>query len=336
VYSPGRTGSTLIVKNLEKYLSKYETPHLPFDVIHTHDPKFVPPTDDYVCIVSYRESSLDVSCSLYVSDKTGELIQYSGQEIEPFAVDKDEFRKTYFSIKAFYKTIDLSKFNKVIRLWYTPLMTDRTYLFKRLGISVPLSTDYGRSNKSPYDYTHLITNYSELQEYEIELDRKNIGKRFIVYSPGHTGAELLGDLISYYYGADAVHISSDPELVFEKSLDDSLVCILSKRRQVIDVGLQSILDTHSDKNKHFNVDVEEFKAVLNNYSAFFKQVPVTAYPVVKEVYYEDLQSNKKSIIELLGIASEREFVPFTTPVNYCYNIILNSDELVEEAKKLGY
>lgn len=161
VFSPCRTGSTIIFNNLFK--DKKNT------VIHTHDPTWRPQSEDFVCILSRREDTLATVISQSVMDVTGEVHTYSNS-ITPFVVDLDRFSNLYLAHKIFYSKINLDSYKQVVEIWYEKLISDPYYLFRELGQH--RQTDYTTIPKSPYDYTKLITNYEQLQEAAKKVEQR--------------------------------------------------------------------------------------------------------------------------------------------------------------------
>lgn len=169
VYSPTRTGSTILGRNLSKYLNIIDPYKKLYDVVHTHNEYLAPPSTDYVCILSKRESILDTVCSRIMAEKTGEWTDsdYTTQTVNSFSVDLDQFREMCLFVKQFYHNIDLSYFAQVIEVWYNPLMNDPKYLFSLFDQDV--TTDYSTNKKSPYNYYNLITNIKELEQIANEV-----------------------------------------------------------------------------------------------------------------------------------------------------------------------
>ena len=161
VFSPCRTGSTIIINNLLK--DKKNT------VVHTHDPTWRPQSEDFVCILSRREDPLAAVISQSVMEVTGEVHTYSNS-ITPFVVDLDRFYNLYLAHKIFYKKIVLDGYKQIIDIWYNRLVADPYYLFRELGQHQ--QTDYSTIPKSPYDYTKIITNYEQLQEAAKEVEQR--------------------------------------------------------------------------------------------------------------------------------------------------------------------
>lgn len=161
VFSPCRTGSTIIVNNL--------LPDLTNTVIHMHDPTWIPYKDDFICILSKREDQFAAAISHAVMDTTGEIHSYSNS-ISPFEISPARFRRLYLSHLNFYNQIHLKCYTTVIEVWYNKLISNPHYLFKQLGEH--RRTDYGTIPKSPYDYSKLVTNYSHLREIANNLDQE--------------------------------------------------------------------------------------------------------------------------------------------------------------------
>jgi hypothetical protein len=159
IYSPMRTGSTIIARNIENFLASVSNE---YQVVHTHDPKVRPPDGNYTCIVSHRTDIFNSICSLLTSTKTTELVSYTNKPLEKFYVEPNEFIKTFMNMNSFYTEIDRSKFKNIISVDFDLLISDPYYLFGQLGIKE--RTNYDLIEKSPYKYRELIINFSEIEE----------------------------------------------------------------------------------------------------------------------------------------------------------------------------
>jgi hypothetical protein len=172
VFTPGRTGSKLIVKNLVKHFNSSELSDKSVTVesngiVHTHNPLFVPPGDNWIAIMSRRENLFEVVLSTLIGKRTNEFVTYTNKHIEPFSVDSVEFEQTYMYMKPFYELIDTSKFVRVVDIYYEPLVSDSRYFFAQFDIDA--DTEYPLI-KSPYNYYNLIVNVGELEQQFQELE----------------------------------------------------------------------------------------------------------------------------------------------------------------------
>ncbi len=161
VFSPCRTGSTIIINNL--LTDRTNT------VIHMHNPEWTPYREDFVCILSKRQDQFAAALSHAVMDSTGEVHNYSNT-VDPFQISPARFRKLYMSHKQFYKKILLNCYPQIVEIWYDQLVSNPHYLFKQLGEF--RRTDYSSITKSPYDYTKLVTNYAHLQDIAKKIDQE--------------------------------------------------------------------------------------------------------------------------------------------------------------------
>lgn len=166
VFSPSRTGSTLITYNLQDYLRKIGYHHSEIQVIHTHDKDIVLPHNNFVCILSRRNVPHAILSSL-VLEQTGEWANYSNNPVAPFAVDPIKFQVLLNQHREFYEQIDLTPYKKVIDIWFEPLVSDPTYLFQQI-FGVNEQTNYYNNLISPYNNTKLITNIEELKQVAIQ------------------------------------------------------------------------------------------------------------------------------------------------------------------------
>ena len=85
IYSPGRTGSTLIRYNLSHYLSYFN-----LQAESTHDPNYVPDGDS-ICVLSKRLNIFDSALSQLILTSTQEPVIYTSKYIEPFEVSIEQF-----------------------------------------------------------------------------------------------------------------------------------------------------------------------------------------------------------------------------------------------------
>lgn len=162
IYTPGRTGSTLIVGNLSKYFTS--------DVQQIHNPLYELQYDgntDYICVLSRRHNTFDAILSQLILEKTNEPHIYSNSDVTPFSANIDQFKTLYQIYTTFYSKINLPLFKKVVEVWYEDLVLNPYYLFNQFGVNE--KTDYNFSNKSPYDPYKLITNINELKQIEIDI-----------------------------------------------------------------------------------------------------------------------------------------------------------------------
>lgn len=170
ILTPGRTGSHLILKNLSTYFREnwyYETVTGGRGIVHTHNPHFVPPVNDFIGIRSRRRDQFSAIMSAILAKRTGEHGYYTGKAVEQFSVAQQEFFNTYHFHKTFFDNIDANRYNKLVDVYYEDMLADRYYLFGQLGMTV--SCIYP-GEKSPYNYNQLITNVDELREYHSQLE----------------------------------------------------------------------------------------------------------------------------------------------------------------------
>jgi len=163
IYSPCRTGSTLIRNNLQLI-----TPN----VIHTHSSSLVALRYNRICILSKRRNVFSEVLSHAVADVINEGYAYTDRLIEPFAIDPDVFISLYRAHKEFYNKIDTRLYARVVDIWFEQLLEDPYYLFRELGHT--RATDYTAHTKSPRDYRTLVTNFDQLNEIAYRYTTKNI------------------------------------------------------------------------------------------------------------------------------------------------------------------
>lgn len=188
VFTPGRTGSQLIARNLSRDINFSS-------VYHTHNPLYQPDLNECYAVVSTRDM-FDSMMSTFVAAKTNEFITYTNREITPFSVSLETLDETYIYYKSFYQLIKRELFKEVIEISYEDLCKDQFYLFSRFGINKQI-INYVK--KSPYDYQQLITNVNELREYFKERDQRGISPE-LLESARHTVLTQLNDIKENHHG----------------------------------------------------------------------------------------------------------------------------------------
>lgn len=176
IFTPGRTGSQLILHNLIRYFkcagrNSWETNVTNGCVVHSHNPLYNPPSPEFICVVSKRNDMFASILSKQIGRKTDEFVYYSNKVIEPFTVALDQFTDNYYYSKCFYKSIDYTRFKSVVEIEYESLINDPTYLFSMFDVNV--KTEYTLP-KSPYKYQDLILNIEELKELYLKLEATDI------------------------------------------------------------------------------------------------------------------------------------------------------------------
>lgn len=174
VYTAGRTGSHLIINNLCRHY--HVTHQLDSDrsivdgIVHTHNPMYVPTTDNFVAVISRRRNLFDSILSTELAKITNEFVTYTKKEITPFAIDLAKFKNCYFFQKAFYQAIDRTRYNKVVDVYYEDLISNPNCLLSDFNVKIDLSV----TEKSPYNYYNLVINIKKLKEIFQELEQKSI------------------------------------------------------------------------------------------------------------------------------------------------------------------
>ena len=159
IFSPGRTGGSLISNNLTDYFNAS------VNYIHTMRSFDM---SDCTCILSKRRSVTEAVFSQLIVDKSKETSEYSDKKIDWFHADIDQFKSLYNHYNNYYDRIDLRPYRSIMTIWFEDLIADPYYLFSNFNI-VEKTNYYERLN-SPYDYKKIIRNYSDL---EIIANREN-------------------------------------------------------------------------------------------------------------------------------------------------------------------
>jgi len=162
VFSPGRTGSTLIVKNINQWAGK-DVAYAVHNPNFVHSEQFIPLHKDLVCVLSRRDNIFHGALSQLVLEHTQEPTFYTGTKNTPFSADIYRFNGLYNQYLKFYDAIDTSIYSEVIDIVFEDIFADDTYLFRQLGIDN--KTDFGVCQKSPYDYYKLIVNIDDVVKY---------------------------------------------------------------------------------------------------------------------------------------------------------------------------
>ena len=160
VYSPGRTGSTLISQamankfKLPVYSTELNRNYLaPSDsIIHTHNPLFFTKEnrENNTVVISYRRNLFDTVISKLISNYTLEYTSYTNKEVS-ISITETEFCNMYYFCKCFYKLIDLSKFDVVIYVEFEELIANPLYLFSKFGEASEMNYNTQKSS-----YTHSV------------------------------------------------------------------------------------------------------------------------------------------------------------------------------------
>lgn len=187
VFTPGRTGSTLIATNLRRQFNTT-------NVIHTHNPLYRPLHKDFYAVVSTRDN-FDAIMSAFVVSKINES-QYTNKEITPFCVSTTIFDGTYNYYKSFYKLLNKELYKEVIEISYEDLISDPMYLFSKFGVDAPIVESMKRF---PYRYQNLIINTDELRDYYKKRELNDFDPE-IVNSVKHSIEDDLNDIKQNHNG----------------------------------------------------------------------------------------------------------------------------------------
>ena len=184
VFSPGRTGSMLIVQSLLAYFNMEgvfgQNIHITADyvssqqsaggpirtvstdnvIIHSHYPNLeIIDKSNWIALISRRREDFNCVISNIIAAHSREYYTYSNNLI-PFHVSRERFISEYRRILHFYNDIDTTGFAKVIDVWSEDMLQYPKYLYNLFDIDN--SIDYNITNKSPYNETSII-NINELK-----------------------------------------------------------------------------------------------------------------------------------------------------------------------------
>lgn len=175
VYSPGRTGSTLISNTLSSFFKKtfrpigLDTSRIFEDnlVIATHNPLFLPENlETSIAVISHRKNLFDTVMSKIIADHTQEFHIYSGKELKIEITDV-EFSNMYDFCKSFYEILDTSKFKTVVKVEFEEMFADPKYLLSKFNENFTMS--YG-TNPSPYKKDKVVSNLEHCRKLFAEKE----------------------------------------------------------------------------------------------------------------------------------------------------------------------
>jgi hypothetical protein len=182
VYSPGRTGSTLITRELNSYfkiwyvgtLSTRTAVDVP--LVTTHNPLFqVRDPENYIAIISKRRSLFNTIISKIIADYTKEYTEYTKKDISSINISSKKFTEMYHFCKLFYMVLDTSKFKQTVVIDIEDLLADSKFLFAQLGIDHNMIY---KTEKSPYGQ-NFIDNHNDCKILFDELERTPISDSII-------------------------------------------------------------------------------------------------------------------------------------------------------------
>jgi hypothetical protein len=181
IYTTGRTGSQLIGHNLSSYFqsSYYDGRSFNADhgVVHCHNPLWIPPNDNFICIISKRKNLFNAILSSLFGNISKEYVAYTNKNFEPLTISEFDFIRCYWFMKTFYKAIDTSYYKQIVEIYYEDIIDNPKHLFSCFNID--RNTEYNLSKKSPYCYSELILNFNELQSLFNDLEKLPVTTQLI-------------------------------------------------------------------------------------------------------------------------------------------------------------
>lgn len=178
IITAGRTGSQLICSNLVDYFNvEYHNDfntYFKSGIVHTHNPMYMPPNNNFYCIISRRRNKFNAILSGLITKYTGEISNYSSKKINRIKIDVQSFTDAYLHYNVTYKLIedriykhyniiyriiDNSIFKETIEVYYEDLIEDPMHLFSLFNIDHKIEPF---TLQSPYNYYELIENVDEL------------------------------------------------------------------------------------------------------------------------------------------------------------------------------
>lgn len=171
VFTPGRTGSHLIMGNLRQHYTQR------VNIIHTHNPLFKASDEYFIGILSKRRNLFDALLSSFVGMKTNEFSSYTDKKIDTFFVPPTRFEDTWNYYKVFYDLIDRTQFLDTIEIYYEDMLADSIYLSSKLGVDGHINLK--ASDKSPRKSQDYILNIDELKELYLQLENTGVAEETV-------------------------------------------------------------------------------------------------------------------------------------------------------------
>lgn len=168
IYSPSRTGSNLITRNIQNKLNATVV-----QIYRREDKPDDSQSLNSICIRNLRRDTFSQTLSEVLNYIHNSHAIYTYQILKPQDLDTTLFRNLYSKNLKFFKDIDTSLFQKTVDIYFEDVISDPYYLFGQLGYDI--ETDYSLCKKSPYNYNSIVTNIPELKKIAnmIDLLHKN-------------------------------------------------------------------------------------------------------------------------------------------------------------------
>ena len=163
IYSPSRTGSHLIAKNIQNKLNATVV-----QLYRYEDKLDDSQSSNSICIRNRRRDTFSQTLSEVLNYIHNNHNRYTYQILKPQNLDITLFRNLYIKNLKFFKDIDTSIFQKTVDIYFEDVISDPYYLFNQLGYNIV--TDYSLCQKSPYDYNSIVTNIPELKKIANRID----------------------------------------------------------------------------------------------------------------------------------------------------------------------
>lgn len=153
-------------------------------VIHTHfiddmvDRLGIDPRD-WNLIISNRKNRFNQMMSYEMTAVTNEYYPYTEQEIQPFTVNVEEFRRDYTSMRLWPQPEDnrwmSMPWKSKIQIDFEDLVGQEDmiqYVADKLGLKKPSRYDYELTKSSPRKYKDYVLNWEELYNIALEIDKE--------------------------------------------------------------------------------------------------------------------------------------------------------------------
>jgi hypothetical protein len=123
-------------------------------IVHTHDPFFTTDSNVDISLINLtlvkRRDLFAQLMSCQIAKRSGQWVQYTDSSIDKFVYDKEYFIQELCNALKWYNDLDLGKmYNTISVVYFEDFINDKkTY----------------SSNKSPFDYKNIISNWEFLKE----------------------------------------------------------------------------------------------------------------------------------------------------------------------------
>jgi hypothetical protein len=171
VSSPGRVGSHIVTACIRA---------CGVPVLHTHNPFFLTDNDSITGLVLVDRKDLFATImSNCITWHTGQSVKYDNVNVQPFAVDYNDFSDHYYRQKYYKDSHDLSRaWGSINILYFEDFIFNYDYIFEQLQLTLQpelLVKDSVKNiftSRAPYNYANLILNKDQCKIWFDQLEEK--------------------------------------------------------------------------------------------------------------------------------------------------------------------